>query len=130
MSCGRDNTVTETDQTQCLKQNAGNLIQQLTGTNNNITATAPLILHLTILIYFQALYKLPLYASGKFVPKLIRQIAPRLHSDGRPEEADTIERCQYAILRALGANNVYTDEETALVKSTKELGIRVAKELV
>lgn len=116
-------------QSQCSKNIASNLVQQLNGASGNNAAAAPLILHLAVLIYFQALYKLPLHASGKFVPKIIRQLTPRLRSDDRAEDAETIECCQKAIMRALGANNVYTDGELALLKSTKEMGIRVATEL-
>ncbi|KAI7857396.1 hypothetical protein BDC45DRAFT_501101 [Circinella umbellata] len=45
------------------------------------TATAPLILHLTSILCFQALYHLPLYVSGKYVPHIIKQVSVNLNSN-------------------------------------------------
>jgi hypothetical protein len=125
-----DNTDINTEEleSKCARNINSNLVHQLMGTDSDHTGNAPLILHLTVLICFQSVYKLPLYASGKFVPKIIRQLTPKLRSDEHSTNASTIERCQQAILRALGANGVYTDEELNLIQSTKALGIQLGKE--
>ncbi|KAG2183994.1 hypothetical protein INT44_009005 [Umbelopsis vinacea] len=125
---GADSNTTMQLEPKCARYINSHLVQQLNNTDSDNAANAPLILHLTVLICFQAVYNLPLHASGKFVPKIIRQLTPRLRSDDRSEEAITIESCQQAILRALGANNVYTDEELVLIRSTKALGVRLGKE--
>jgi hypothetical protein len=123
-----DNTNAAQLESNCARLINRNLVQQLNNTDSDDAGNAPLILHLTVLICFQAVYKLPLHASGKFVPKIIRQLTPRLRSDDRSEEATTIENCQQAILRALGSNNAYADEDLVLIQSTKALGVRAGKE--
>ena len=130
MNGADSNTESNTAQleSKCLVFINSNLVQQLSSTDSGNAGNAPLILHLTVLICFQAVYKLPLHASGKFVPKIIRQLTPKLRSDDRSEEASTVESCQQAILQALGANNVYTDEDHVLIQSTKALGVRLGKE--
>lgn len=124
------NTESNTAQleSKCSRFINSNLVQQLSSTDSGNAVNAPLILHLTVLICFQAVYKLPLHASGKFVPKIIRQLTPKLRFHDRSEEASTVESCQQAILRALGANNVYPDEDLVLIQSTKALGVRLGKE--
>lgn len=40
--------------------------------------SAPQLLHLTTLIFFQKIYQIPLYVSGKFVPVILNEIKSKL----------------------------------------------------
>ncbi|KAI9250188.1 hypothetical protein BDA99DRAFT_213292 [Phascolomyces articulosus] len=65
------------------KETCGNVTKALTDQLENTpvsTSTAPLILHLTSILCFQALYHLPLYVSGKYVPHIIKKISSQLDS--------------------------------------------------
>ncbi|KAG2184424.1 hypothetical protein INT43_000333 [Umbelopsis isabellina] len=116
-------------QAQQLKDNSDNLVNQLAGCNVQDAATAPLVLHLLVLICFQALYKCPLHASGKFVPKIVRQITPKLFANNLPEYAETIEKGQDTIMKALKSGNVYTEQDIAVLQQIKELGQKAAKDI-
>ncbi|KAJ2958370.1 hypothetical protein NQZ79_g6053 [Umbelopsis isabellina] len=114
---------------QQLKDNSDNLVNQLISCNVQDAAIAPLILHLVVLICFQALYKCPLHASGKFVPKIVRQISPKLIANNLSEYAETIEKGQDTIMKALRSGNVYTEQDIAVLQQIKELGHKAAKDI-
>ncbi|CAO3600063.1 unnamed protein product [Absidia cylindrospora] len=63
------------------------LSQQLEATTVTAT-TAPSILHLTTLLCFQALHWVPLNVSGKYVPTILKHLAPRLASIGPNDGGD------------------------------------------
>jgi Na+/glutamate symporter len=56
--------------------------------------TAPQLLHLTSLLIFQALFKLPLYVSGKFVPMILTEIKSKLE----PEQQQLLETVHESIM--------------------------------
>ncbi|KAM3587184.1 E3 UFM1-protein ligase 1 [Umbelopsis sp. WA50703] len=116
-------------QAQHLKAINDNLVKQLTNCNVQDAAKAPLALHLVVLIFFQALYLCPLHASGKFVPKIVRQITPKLIANNFSEYAATIEKCQDTIMKALKSGNVYTEQDVAILERTKKLGQSAAKDI-
>lgn len=116
-------------QAQQLKDNSDHLVNQLAGCNVQDAATAPLVLHLLVLICFQALYKCPLHASGKFVPKIVRQITPKLIANNHLEYAQTIEKGQDTIMKALRSGNIYTEQDIAVLQQIKYLGQKAAKDI-
>lgn len=56
--------------------------------------SAPQLVHLTTLLFFQKIYQIPLYVSGKFVPVILNEIKSKLD----PNEQSLLETAHLSIV--------------------------------
>lgn len=56
--------------------------------------SAPQLLHLTTLLFFQKIYEIPLYVSGKFVPVILNEIKTKLE----PKQQLLLEKAHLSIV--------------------------------
>ena len=82
------------------------------------TATAPLILHLTSILCFQALYHLPLYVSGKYVPHIIKQISFKLDSN----DSQVISNAHTMIMSSRKDSSLF---DSNILQNVYDLGLKI-----
>ncbi|RUS23054.1 hypothetical protein BC937DRAFT_93009 [Endogone sp. FLAS-F59071] len=109
---------------QALHQIHVSLLTQLRAAS---ASNAAFVLHLVSLLLFQSSYGVPLHASGKFVPKIVRQLEPALKQAGQQDRAAKLAALQVAIVGSMRGEGGPIDE--AAVEEVRRFGLEaVAKE--
>ncbi|KAI8146189.1 hypothetical protein BJV82DRAFT_600831 [Fennellomyces sp. T-0311] len=93
------------------------LVDQLKSTSPSLV-TAPSILHLTSVLCFQSLYHLPLYVSGKYVPHIIKQIAPKME----PRDGQTLSEAHDMIMKSRKDAALFDPD---VLQNVHELGLKI-----
>ncbi|RUS25600.1 hypothetical protein BC938DRAFT_471911 [Jimgerdemannia flammicorona] len=84
-------------------------------------SNSALVLHLVSLILFQTCFGVPLHASGKFVPKIVRQLEPALARAGHQNQAARLAALQIAVVESVKGGGVPV--EVAAVEQVRMIGL-------
>ncbi|OZJ01833.1 hypothetical protein BZG36_04789 [Bifiguratus adelaidae] len=86
-------------------------------------STSPaLTLHLAAIIFFQNVFHQSLHASGKYVPKILKQLVPKLQQNGQASEGEWLLELQQQILDHVKEQTAVDD---ALVDKVRSLALQV-----